>query len=175
MDAAQLLFTLQADGFHVSLTGENIAISPVSKLSDALKADIRAHKLELVSLLAANDGKAGADCHHEWLVTHSTGERAIHYFAPAKSRAEVLGLYPAALVEPVAETEPEPPAVGLDARLEPTKANAVCCQCRHFSPNTINPKGGLGRCQAQAPASRRAGSLWPHSDAIVCRVFEVAV
>lgn len=56
MDAAQLLFTLQADGFHVSLTGENIAISPVSKLSDALKADIRAHKLELVSLLAVGAG-----------------------------------------------------------------------------------------------------------------------
>ena len=64
-------------------------------------------------------------------------------------------------------------AVGLAARLEPTKANAVCCQCRYWTPDTINPKGGLGRCQAQAPASRRAGSLWPHSDAIVCRVFDL--
>ncbi|SDY42722.1 hypothetical protein SAMN05421644_1651, partial [Allochromatium warmingii] len=50
----------------------------------------------------------GADCYHEWLVTHPNGERATHCFAPAKSREEVLGLYADALVEPVAEPEPLP-------------------------------------------------------------------
>jgi hypothetical protein len=44
----------------------------------------------------------------------------------------------------------------------------ACAACRNWAPNPINPRGGLGRCLADAPASRRAGSLWPTGE-IRCR------
>lgn len=45
----------------------------------------------------------------------------------------------------------------------------TCASCSHYQRNTVNPAGGLGRCLADAPASRRAGSLWPHPQAwITC-------
>ncbi len=44
---------------------------------------------------------------------------------------------------------------------------AVCARCAAFEPSPINPKGGMGRCLTDAPASRKAGSLWPWPDAEV--------
>jgi hypothetical protein len=67
----------------------------------------------------------------------------------------------------------EPPAT---PTRETPRQMAVCARCRHFQPSGINPPGGLGQCLTGAPASRRAGSLWPWlTDAeIHCPQFEDA-
>lgn len=40
----------------------------------------------------------------------------------------------------------------------------ACRECRHWSPDRINPPGGLGSCAIRAPASKRAGACWPGSE-----------
>lgn len=42
-----------------------------------------------------------------------------------------------------------------------------CTDCRHWRADAINPTGGLGSCAIEAPASKRAGSLWPRGE-ITC-------
>ena len=54
-----------------------------------------------------------------------------------------------------------------------TAPKAVCASCRHWTPDRINPAGGLGRCTIAAPASKRAGSLWPSPQAFIhCTRFQ---
>ncbi|ADC62635.1 hypothetical protein [Allochromatium vinosum] len=66
---------------------------------------------------------------------------------------------------PTAETEPD---TGIE-----TTAKAVCARCAHWTPDRINPPGGLGHCTIAAPASKRPGSLWPWPDAeIHCTRFQ---
>ena len=57
MDAAEILHTLTDQGFGVAIKAGALSIVPASRLSPALRAEIRAHKPELVELLtqAAND------------------------------------------------------------------------------------------------------------------------
>ncbi|NVZ11723.1 AAA family ATPase [Allochromatium humboldtianum] len=57
-----------------------------------------------------------------------------------------------------------------EAELKP--GSAVCARCAHWTPDPVNPSGGIGRCQIDAPASRKPGSLWPWPDAeISCGRF----
>lgn len=59
------------------------------------------------------------------------------------------------------------------AETQPDTAKAVCARCAHWTPDRINPPGGLGRCTVAAPASKRPGSLWPWLDAeIHCTRFQ---
>ncbi|MBK1653357.1 hypothetical protein CKO29_01385 [Allochromatium vinosum] len=51
-------------------------------------------------------------------------------------------------------------------------AKAVCSHCAHWTPDRINPAGGIGRCTIAAPASKRIGSLWPGDGVIHCREFQ---
>jgi hypothetical protein len=50
-------------------------------------------------------------------------------------------------------------------------APVACSECRHWCPNSISPRGGLGSCQIQAPASGRPGSLWPRGE-IYCNAWQ---
>ncbi len=61
----------------------------------------------------------------------------------------------------IATYDPAPPA----QPIEDASRVAVCGRCEHWTPSSVNPKGGLGRCREDAPASRRPGSLWPWPDA----------
>lgn len=75
------------------------------------------------------------------------------------AEAVLLGI---ATFDPAPETTPETPATG-----------AVCARCAAFEPSPINPEGGMGRCLAASPASRRPGACWPWPDAeIRCEQFE---
>ncbi|NVZ07683.1 hypothetical protein HW932_00225 [Allochromatium humboldtianum] len=59
------------------------------------------------------------------------------------------------------------------AETQPDTGKAVCARCAHWTPDRINPSGGLGRCTIAAPASKRPGSLWPWPDAeIHCTRFQ---
>jgi hypothetical protein len=42
-------------------------------------------------------------------------------------------------------------------------APVTCAACGHFKPNTVGSSAGIGRCRIEAPASRRASTLWPHA------------
>jgi len=43
----------------------------------------------------------------------------------------------------------------------------ACRECRHWSPDKINPPGGLGSCAIRTPASKRTGACWPRGE-IIC-------
>ena len=59
MGAAEILRTLTDQGFTLAAAGGRLTVNPSSKLTDAMRAEIRAHKPELVELLtqAANDSR----------------------------------------------------------------------------------------------------------------------
>ena len=53
---SKLLHALQHQGFTVTTDGDTVSISPGSKLTDAMRQEIKAHKRELIrQLQAAND------------------------------------------------------------------------------------------------------------------------
>ncbi|WP_371233620.1 hypothetical protein ACAW63_10940 [Pseudomonas sp. QE6] len=43
-------------GFAAKIQGKRIVVSPASRLTDDVRAYIKAHRLELIAELAANDG-----------------------------------------------------------------------------------------------------------------------
>lgn len=53
MSAADLLARLSAAGLEVTADGAALAVRPASKLTDELRAELRASKPELLALLAA--------------------------------------------------------------------------------------------------------------------------
>lgn len=59
----------------------------------------------------------------------------------------------------VARYEPIPEPV-TEPEIDP-RPKAVCACCTRWTPDTINPPGGRGRCLIDAPASRKPGSCWP--------------
>lgn len=67
MGAHELLHQMAAAGFSVEADGDMLVIRPASKLTDDLRADLRASKPELLALLAARPHKltpAEADAAH---------------------------------------------------------------------------------------------------------------
>ena len=57
MNAAEILHTLTDQGFTLAVEGDLLTVNPSSRLTDAMRAEIRAHKPALVALLtqATND------------------------------------------------------------------------------------------------------------------------
>ncbi|MFE8032400.1 hypothetical protein [Thiohalocapsa marina] len=57
MNAAEILHTLTDQGFNMAVEGDRLTITPSSRLTDTLRAEIRTHKFALVELLTrpAND------------------------------------------------------------------------------------------------------------------------
>ncbi|MBB4865457.1 hypothetical protein HNP46_004351 [Pseudomonas nitritireducens] len=55
-------------GFAAKIQGKRIVVSPASRLTDDVRVYIKAHRLELIAELAANDG-IERRCH--WQVTLS--------------------------------------------------------------------------------------------------------
>ena len=99
-----------------------------------------------------------ASCHYTWPAGIDAPHRCVGYLPgpddpdkrPGRERFDW----------PTAETQPD-------------TGKAVCARCAHWTPDRINPSGGLGRCTIAAPASRRPGSLWPWPDAeIHCTRFQ---
>lgn len=74
-----------------------------------------------------------------WLVTSPGGERFSASCTPPATLLELSGWYPGAIIEPEYEPEPDP----------------------------FNPKGGMGHCEIDAPASLKPCALWP-TGAVEC-------
>lgn len=68
---------------------------------------------------------------------------------------------------------PDDQATATDTGIEGT-AKAICSRCTHWTPDRINPAGGIGRCTIEAPASKRIGALWPSEGVIHCTRFQEA-
>ncbi|MBK1656508.1 hypothetical protein [Allochromatium vinosum] len=91
--------------------------------------------------------------------------------AVARDPEQLRGLYEDVVKMGLADW-PDDQATEPDSGIE-TTAKAVCARCAHWTPDCINPPGGLGRCTIAAPASKRPGSLWPWPDAeIHCTRFQ---
>lgn len=72
----------------------------------------------------------------------------------------------------LATTAPEVDAPALPQAPPTAPPEVACCYCRHFHRDAINPRGGLGRCAVDSPASHRNPALWPWPAAIhPCRDF----
>ncbi|EIC19504.1 hypothetical protein [Thiorhodovibrio frisius] len=112
-----------------------------------------------------------------WLVTTASGDALTVRYRPPVTLAKVQADYPGARIAP----EPEPggyptfsyaafpyAAKGSDSRAP----EVACCYCWHFQRDAINPRGGLGRCAVNSPASHRNPALWPWPAAVhPCRDF----
>lgn len=194
MTAAELLPALQSAGVVLFVTEQGtLRYRGDQAAVEQWLPEIRAHKAELIACLttAANDEPAR---HPTWLVTLPTGERFSSMFCPPLSLAEVQARYPGAQIEREQDLEagqqfidacardleqlrglyagwPDDQATEPDSGIEAT-AKAVCSRCRHWTPDRINPAGGLGRCAIEAPASKRIGALWPGDGVIHCNRFE---
>lgn len=57
---------LTEKGFSAKVSGKRLVVSPASRLTDDVRKYIKAHRLELLAELAANDGQARR-CH--WQIT----------------------------------------------------------------------------------------------------------
>ncbi|WP_043795520.1 hypothetical protein [Allochromatium vinosum] len=91
--------------------------------------------------------------------------------AVARDPEQLRGLYEDVVKMGLADW-PDDQATEPDSGIEIT-AQAVCARCAHWTPDRINPPGGLGHCTIAAPASKRPGSLWPWPDAeIHCTRFQ---
>lgn len=92
--------------------------------------------------------------------------------AVARDPEQLRGLYEDMVKMGLADW-PDDQATEPDSSIE-TTAKAVCARCAHWTPDRINPPGGLGRCAVAAPASKRVGSLWPGDGVIHCTQFQEA-
>ena len=197
MEAAEILHTLSDQGFTLAVEGDRLTVSPSSRLTDPMRAEIRAHKPELVALLtqAANDAHTEPESpakirpmtnpaphlSPDALEIASAYLRAVgetdlqagqaFIEAVARDPEQLRGLYEDVVKMGLADW-PDDQATEPDTGIE-TTAKAVCARCAHWTPDRINPPGGLGRCAIAAPASKRPGSLWPWPDAeIHCPRFQ---
>ncbi|EMH0374025.1 hypothetical protein RO273_005744 [Pseudomonas aeruginosa] len=57
---------LTARGFSARVSGKRLVVSPASRLTDDVRKYVKAHRLELLAELAANDGQERR-CH--WQIT----------------------------------------------------------------------------------------------------------
>ncbi|EIC23788.1 hypothetical protein Thi970DRAFT_00299 [Thiorhodovibrio frisius] len=76
---------------------------------------------------------------------------------------------PHALAWTLAELATTAPEVDAPALPQVTPSNppeVACCHCWHFTTNAINPRGGIGRCAVDSPASHRNPALWPWPAAV---------
>ncbi len=86
----------------------------------------------------------------------------------ARDPERLRQMYAEAVRLGIATLDPPP-----EQPIETRATGAVCARCDAFEPSPVNPEGGMGRCLTDAPASRKAGSLWPWADAeIRCNCFE---
>ena len=162
MDAAEILNTLSDQGFNVAIKGEALSIVPASRLSDAMRAEIRAHKPELIALLtqAANDAHTEPESPIERLerlnaelrrkIDHALeaslieGSEALAKIRLADSESDPIPLATATRVEveawldSVGETDPEVRreilvSYGFDPDFRyPDSGRRTCRQCRNL-------------------------------------------
>ena len=100
MSAAAILTALAEHGVTLAIEGERLTASPARSLTDAMRAEIRAHKPELIACLTqAANATEDATPHRLWLISPPDGKRYSASFTPPKTRAEVLERYPEAEVE----------------------------------------------------------------------------
>lgn len=136
MGARDLLAELAGAGLIVTVEGDRLVIRPASKLTDAMRAALRAEKPEVLALLAQKQGPdARAFLVDASAVTWTDGD--IAHFTARRTRLMRWG-WPEADAERLAER--------LVMRDRSKDERVSCSECRHYRP---------GRCGNH----RRAG-LW---------------
>ena len=93
MEAAEILHTLSDQGFTLAVEGDRLTVSPSSRLTDPMRAEIRAHKPELVALLtqAANDAHTEPESPIERLERLNGEMRRALDHAHIAANAEAIG------------------------------------------------------------------------------------
>lgn len=162
MNAAELL--KQCNAAHVSLTvrGDALVVRGNTAEVEKFTADLKAHKAELIALIAANDDAADSS---------ELDERAAFLeFCGGLSRTEAEQTARAAMVPIGTKPEPPPtdhPPADLSKTTCQTSGLITCGECQHFKLKTDHPQ--LGRC-AQGNMRGYAG-CWA-TDHHECEQFE---
>ncbi len=124
--------------------GATIEIEPEPPIGPALHPD----DLALAHAYLRHIGETDLATGQEWIA------------GLARDPERLRQMYAEAVRLGIATYAPPPPA----QPIEDASRVAVCALCLHWTPSPVNPKGGMGRCREDAPASRKAGSLWPWDD-----------
>ncbi len=99
-DPRHLLAEAERAGLTLTPDGDRLVIEPKSRLTDELRARLRAVKPELLALLQADatrsDRRTPSETHARWRVHLPAGETEVTC-APPACRAEVLRDYPGAI------------------------------------------------------------------------------
>ncbi len=104
MNTAALFETLTAHGIRLETDGTALVASPSDRLTPDHRAEIIAHKSELIAYLtAANDDQATP--HRRWLVRYQDGTELSITRCPPATLEQVATDYPSGPVRP----DPEPP------------------------------------------------------------------
>jgi hypothetical protein len=111
MNAARLLSNLTGQGFALSVEGERLIVSPSSRLNETVRAEIRTHKAELLTLLLAANDPEPAKTSRLYLVTQLDGAQFSLSRHPPATLAEIERDYPGARIEPMPDL---PPAAALE-------------------------------------------------------------
>lgn len=130
MSAAALLLELENVGVRVAIEGDRLRLIGDQAAIDARLDSIRAHKAALIACLTTTAANDAPDRHHTWLVTLPTGERFSAMYAPPKTAAELLALYPGAQVEREPDPAPAPP-------LSPGALEVVYAYLRHIGETDL--------------------------------------
>lgn len=77
---------LTEKGFSAKVSGKRLVVSPASRLTDDVRKYIKAHRLELIAELAANDGQ---ERRSYWRVQHPTHKPFVMISGPI-TREEAL-------------------------------------------------------------------------------------
>jgi hypothetical protein len=147
MDAATVLADLRAAGLTVTIHAGALAVRPASRLTDDLRARIRAHTADLLALLAADstDGSDSIDSRDQGATVVGCASRA-----PVQHDAGVAWTCTLCAPAPV-----------LDGPSLP-RSTAVCATCaiRH-GPTRALALAGLRRADAwRAVNYRMEGGRW---------------
>jgi len=170
MSAAARLAAARESGLSVRLDAAGIL--KVEGPTDALACwvpQLREVKPDLLKIL--NAPAADTETRRLWRIHHADGRRISHSVTPGATLAEVRGWYPDALgIEPEdappVHLERDTPPAGAPAvpgPVNPMPAAVACVTCAHWRADQVGDGSGLGACLADAPASKRPGSLWPAS------------
>lgn len=89
---------LKQQGFSAKVKGQRLIVSPASKLTGDIRKYVKAHRLELIAEVAANDGEARRS---HWTI-EAGGKRFTMIIEPTTHKqalAEVQTLWPDATVK----------------------------------------------------------------------------
>lgn len=137
MGAGDLLMELKGEGFAISTVGDRLVIRPASKLTDTLRAALRAGKPELLALLAGAAAPTATTAplpDRPYRLAPSEADRAHAQPWDDATCARFVARVTVFLRRGVAMNDADDMAERLHLRDVDADERVVCLECSHFWP-----------------------------------------